>query len=243
MPRLAIAIIAAFGLHLLLLMTILPERQYVKPEFKGSGHVTVNIARPSFPVQKTKSEHEPEPERDTRHKLVEQQMQVAEQIQTPVTEPPVQHLEPKKKKTTIHKESVAEDVGETKETRDSDLSKTIHFEETISVENEQPSENNTSSSAVETLRYPEPVKSSNEPPSYPSLARKRGWQGTVLLEVDVQRDGIVKSVKVKQGSGYELLNKEALTAVRKWRFSPGYESGVAVPMKVLVPIHFILQDA
>ena len=97
-------------------------------------------------------------------------------------------------------------------------------------------------SEVETLRSPEPIKAFNRPPVYPSLARKRGWEGTVLLEVDVLSDGMVKSIKVKESSSYELLDTKALDAVRKWRFSPGFKAGEPVPMKVLVPVHFLLQD-
>ena len=98
------------------------------------------------------------------------------------------------------------------------------------------------SSAVESLRQPEPLETVNRPPAYPSLARKRGWQGTVLLEVDVQRDGMVKSIQINKSSSYKLLDREALDAVRKWRFSPGLKAGEPVPMKVIVPIHFLLQD-
>ena len=41
---------------------------------------------------------------------------------------------------------------------------------------------------------------------------------------------------------YELLDSEAVATVRKWHFSPGSRAGIPVPMKVLVPIHFLLQE-
>ena len=87
-----------------------------------------------------------------------------------------------------------------------------------------------------------PIYQSNQPPEYPGLARRRGWEGTVLLEVDVSEGGLVKSVRVNTTSSYGLLDNAALDAVKNWRFQPGTKGGKPVAMKVLVPVHFILKD-
>lgn len=87
-----------------------------------------------------------------------------------------------------------------------------------------------------------PLATDNRPPEYPTLARKRGWEGKVVLTVAVGSDGTPQSVQVESGSGHELLDEAALRAVRTWRFQPGSRSGEPVASQVQVPVHFLLQD-
>ncbi|MBT5540869.1 MAG: energy transducer TonB, partial [Alphaproteobacteria bacterium] len=47
-------------------------------------------------------------------------------------------------------------------------------------------------------------------PAYPRLARKKGWQGKVVLEVIVCPRGKTKSVKVACGSGHRILDEAAI---------------------------------
>lgn len=81
----------------------------------------------------------------------------------------------------------------------------------------------------------------NIPPAYPLLARRRGYQGTVVLEVLVAKDGTVASVRLVRSSGAEILDKAAKKGVRKWLFHPGKKGGEAVEMWVKVPIRFRLK--
>ena len=80
----------------------------------------------------------------------------------------------------------------------------------------------------------------NPHPLYPDVSRRRGQQGTVLLEVAVQADGVVDTVSVSQSSGYKSLDRAALTAVRRWRFRPATSAGLAVASRVVIPIDFVL---
>ncbi|HDK44316.1 MAG TPA: energy transducer TonB [Desulfobacteraceae bacterium] len=98
-------------------------------------------------------------------------------------------------------------------------------------------------SAAGVVRRAEPAYDLNPAPEYPRLARRRGWQGTVLLAVEVKEDGTVGAVSVRTGSSYPLLDEAALEAVEKWRFIPGTKDGLSVAMEVLVPVHFVLQRA
>ncbi|RDD63028.1 energy transducer TonB [Ferruginivarius sediminum] len=82
----------------------------------------------------------------------------------------------------------------------------------------------------------------NPAPSYPTRARRRGWEGRVVLEVAVAADGTVKAVEVRESSGYAALDRAALDAVRGWRFSPASEDGTSVADKVSVPVRFALRD-
>ncbi|VAW39710.1 Ferric siderophore transport system, periplasmic binding protein TonB, partial [hydrothermal vent metagenome] len=98
-------------------------------------------------------------------------------------------------------------------------------------------------SAAGVVRRAEPAYNLNPAPEYPLLARRRGWQGTVLLAVEVKEDGTVGAVSVRTGSSYPILDEAALAAVEKWRFIPGTKDGLPVAMEVLVPVHFVLQRA
>ncbi len=78
------------------------------------------------------------------------------------------------------------------------------------------------------------------PPSYPRLARRRGWQGVVRLRVRVSPDGRVLDASVEQSSGYRVLDRAALEAVRGWRFRPAVRGGEPVASEVVVPVRFSL---
>ncbi|KAB2969335.1 energy transducer TonB, partial [Zoogloea sp.] len=80
----------------------------------------------------------------------------------------------------------------------------------------------------------------NPKPSYPLMARRRGLQGLVRLDVKVNADGIPTAVRVKDSSGHEALDEAALTAVWHWRFAPARRGGEAVEGSVVVPVRFNL---
>lgn len=78
------------------------------------------------------------------------------------------------------------------------------------------------------------------PPRYPVESRRRKEQGTVLLSVLLAVDGSVLEVQLAQSSGHERLDKAALDAVRKWRWSPTIRGGEPVMVRGTVDIPFIL---
>jgi TonB family protein len=82
----------------------------------------------------------------------------------------------------------------------------------------------------------------NTNPTYPLIARIRGQQGIVILSVEIFTDGSVGSLKIKKSSGYTVLDKSALEAVKTWKFEPGRKIGKPTIMWVDVPVKFILKD-
>ncbi len=82
----------------------------------------------------------------------------------------------------------------------------------------------------------------NPPPPYPSTARRRGWEGEVLLLVNVSARGEVFKVTVSRSSGYQILDRAALNAVYRWQFQAAQKNGWAVAGQVMVPIHFSIKD-
>ncbi len=80
----------------------------------------------------------------------------------------------------------------------------------------------------------------NPRPVYPKIARRRGLQGIVLLEVLVFADGQVEKTFLLESSGYRSLDRAALRAVRRWQFKPATSLGLPVASRVVVPIDFVL---
>jgi len=82
----------------------------------------------------------------------------------------------------------------------------------------------------------------NTHPAYPLIARIRGHEGIVILSVEIFTDGSVGSLKIKKSSGYTVLDKSALKAVKTWKFEPGRKIGKPTIMWVDVPVKFVLKD-
>lgn len=55
-------------------------------------------------------------------------------------------------------------------------------------------------------------------PGYPMIARRRGWKGTVGVQLILLGDGHVGSASVARSSGYEVLDREAVNVARRSRF-------------------------
>ena len=51
--------------------------------------------------------------------------------------------------------------------------------------------------------------------SYPAIARQRGWQGHVQIGFRIQPDGKLTHIYIARSSGYRLLDKSALKALRQ----------------------------
>ena len=92
-----------------------------------------------------------------------------------------------------------------------------------------------------TLQMAYPRYQENAPPNYPALARKRGQEGAVILQVLVNREGRVDDLQIDTSSNFSLLDRAALSAIRKWSFEPGRRGKERIPMWVKVPVTFKLK--
>lgn len=88
-----------------------------------------------------------------------------------------------------------------------------------------------------------PGSSANPPPLYPLKARRKGLEGTVLLSVTVSKAGKAESISLIRSSGHRLLDESARKAVKKWRFKPAEENGIARKGSVQIPFTFRLSEA
>jgi protein TonB len=74
--------------------------------------------------------------------------------------------------------------------------------------------------------------------NYPPIARRMGWEGKVLVSFVLEPNGDIRDLKVLKSCGYEVLDKEALDAIRR-----SYRDFPKPPVSVVVklPINFRLE--
>jgi protein TonB len=76
---------------------------------------------------------------------------------------------------------------------------------------------------------------------YPSLARRMGMEGRVVLLIRVTLAGEVEAIEIAESSGHSLLDRAALDCVRDWIFLPGRRNGEPVATSVRIPVEFELR--
>jgi protein TonB len=123
----------------------------------------------------------------------------------------------------------------------SDYAGTFSTEDALSKSVSRSIDTSESLSTAHVVREAIPLYQINPPPQYPASAISRGYQGTVLLEVLVDKNGKVSDLRVFKSSGYPVLDKKALAAVKDWLFKPGMKENKTVAMWVRIPIRFKLK--
>ncbi|MBI2902412.1 MAG: energy transducer TonB [Candidatus Methylomirabilis oxyfera] len=89
--------------------------------------------------------------------------------------------------------------------------------------------------------FARPDYGANSPPTYPPLAREKGYEGTVYLRALVEGNGRVGNLAIDRSSGHEILDRAAVDSVREWTFLPAQKGGRPVASWVLLPIKFLLK--
>ena len=79
-------------------------------------------------------------------------------------------------------------------------------------------------------------------PVYPDFAAAAHLTGLVILEAVVDGEGCVESVKVLR-SGHPLLDREAVAALKQWRYSPLVLNGIPTPFVLTVTFNFSVARA
>ena len=85
-----------------------------------------------------------------------------------------------------------------------------------------------------------PTVLSRVEPQYSEEARKARYQGTVVLEAIVKRDGTVDILRVVRSLGFGL-DENAIQALKQWRFKPGMRNGVPVDVALNIEVNFNLR--
>lgn len=77
-------------------------------------------------------------------------------------------------------------------------------------------------------------------PVFPSLARRRGKEGVVLLRLAINESGHLTQVELLEDPGYGFA-EAAIEAVRNSSFSPAHHNGRPVAVRAILPIRFTLR--
>ncbi len=189
-----------------------PAEKKFKPDRKKQ---LAPVKKIQLPETIKEPDQEPEPEPDPKPAL----KPALKKVQTTADPPPEQN-----KILNQEQESESEPViDKSIENRDKSL----------------PSEKRHNPAVIHTRAVPK--YKTNPKLVYPQIAKKRGYQGKVLLLVIVSKTGTAKKVSISKSSGYKLLDKAARKAVSQWLFYPGTRDEEPVEMSVEVPIRFNLK--
>ena len=96
------------------------------------------------------------------------------------------------------------------------------------------------STAVGGQRGPSPY--SVPKPPYPTAAREIGFEGSVLLGIQIEDSGIVSHAQILQSSGRSDCDSAALKTIReRWRFRPATFMGKPIAWRQKVLVAYTLQ--
>ena len=77
--------------------------------------------------------------------------------------------------------------------------------------------------------------------NYPTFARRKGWQGIVLLEFNVTHTGIINNIEIKNSSGYEILDRAAQKSLSHvQRINIAFNNNLPLNTRLQVPIAYQL---
>ena len=79
--------------------------------------------------------------------------------------------------------------------------------------------------------------------TYPAIARKRGWQGTVTLNVHIDPDGSITGLRVATTSGYPVLDRAALQALQLASLPHAGQALHGRAIDIVVPVEYRLVDS
>ena len=78
--------------------------------------------------------------------------------------------------------------------------------------------------------------------SYPAIARRKGWQGVVRLELHIEPDGQISDLQIDQTSGYAVLDKAALQSLQLARIPEAAQWLDGETVDIIVPVEYRLID-
>ena len=93
--------------------------------------------------------------------------------------------------------------------------------------------------ADDALEPPVPVRT--VPPHYPDTLKREGVAGVVSIKCTIDEKGNVTDPTVVKTTN-EAFSAPAIEALSKWKFKPAKRGGVAVSIKITIPIQFAVAD-
>lgn len=93
--------------------------------------------------------------------------------------------------------------------------------------------------ADDKLEPPVPVRTVS--PKYPAMLKSDGVSGVVTILCTIDEKGNVTDSEVTKTT-HEGFSAPALEALSRWKFKPAKKGGVAVSIKINIPIQFKAND-
>jgi periplasmic protein TonB len=264
--RLVPAAIIALGIHMLLMSMDIDWMKWTGLQKSSTGSVTIMLE--SVRPQTTTPKNEPLPPKKFPRKVEENSVEAAPKEKPPlapiVQKKPVRAIKkPEKKPPSVKSASAMQDrpaepkkpappdqtpppspqsvPDETPQGNDAPMRPPQEKTETTAFDTAATGAASNQPALPSVLEAAQPEYSQNPPISYPKRARRRGYEGTVLLEVMVNRNGKVADLRILASSGYSILDRSAVNSVKTWSFIPAKKGDDTVDMWVKVPVRFKLE--
>lgn len=124
----------------------------------------------------------------------------------------------------------------------SELPHDLHTKATIQSASSSPNE--TQQSAQRNYVLGEIHNRISQHMNYPDRARRRGWEGSVMIGFNVDKRGFLRNIHLTQTSGYSLLDNAALSAVKKVTYIPVNQWGsIFQPVSLQLPVTYRLTNS
>lgn len=78
--------------------------------------------------------------------------------------------------------------------------------------------------------------------TYPAIARRKGWQGVVKLELHIEADGSITGLQLDETSGYAVLDRAALQCLQTANIPNATQWLRGKPADIIVPVEYRLVD-
>ncbi|WP_318478078.1 energy transducer TonB [Photobacterium leiognathi] len=195
-----------------------------KTEMKKLVQKTKPVTKPKAEPKKKAVPKKPAPKEPTPKKTVTKKAEVKKPVQNKT----VEKVQPTKPITTIKKFTLDKPNNKP-------ATKSV-----VEVNKKTKNQQATLGSSEPQLVSKPTFATKPSPVSYPRLAKRRGIEGTVLVEVLIGKDGKQLKQKLAKSSGASVLDKAALKAIKLWRFSPHIIDGKAIAHRVQIPVRFKL---
>ncbi len=238
------------ALHVALLISLLSAVHQAEVPVTNEVPMMVSLIN-EIPVAPIINQIEPQPPKPevSKPKLQPVTKPIIKPLTKPIIKPvtkPVTKPEVEPKLDALVPQPLASEVPITAEAQPSDDNVALEAEP---VTDTTPTETKATvaEQAASKLEVTEPPRFgvaylNNPKPKYPSLSRRAGEEGRVLLRVLVNADGIPETVEISSTSKFERLDNAALVAVKQWRFVPAKKNNVPMSAYVTVPINFSLKS-
>ncbi len=249
--RLVPFLAASVAAHVLVLVTTGPDALMVHPAPAGEGHevsIRLEAAAPASAAADSakQSDEAPETETTSQPRPPEPETKPAEVARVEAVPEPTDKPDagPERKPRDAPETSGNDRTGASEPAGKPADDETEPAERIAEVEDAATGDASASSEAQRAEARKAIVAELARHFSYPRLAQRRGWEGTVVLTVRILPDGRLDEIRVKRSSGRTLLDRSARRALAHVQRLPAFadrvgEDGLALE----IPVTYRLESA